>query len=256
MTNGADTSRPLLVLDFDGTVCIGDAPVWAYAEALIAALGQRAPTEAAALEPRLRAQLTSFLDGTAGVTPYTDGYEAVAALSANQVTTEELQEAYLASRQQLMSGALEVTTPPGLVDFLHELSDVVDTLLVTNAPLVGVRETTKALGLAPVLDHIVSDASKPQGWATLLHSLTLHRRPDEVMVVGDIWKNDIAVPLNFGCATALVDRFGSQQGPAHTTGRTLEALYPDIRIWASDPVGFRETHAPDHSLISKTAPLR
>jgi FMN phosphatase YigB (HAD superfamily) len=256
VTNGADTSRPLLVLDFDGTVCIGDAPVWAYADALIAELGQNEPDVSAQLGAQLRAGLSAFFDGTSGATPYTDGYEAVASLAADIATPEALQRAYATSRQHLMAGTLEVSTPPGFLGFLQGLSDTIDTLLVTNAPLVGVTETVDALGLEEVIDQIVSDAGKPEGWTTLLPPIVGNRTPERVMVVGDMWKNDIAVPLQFGCATALVDRFGSHQGPAHTIGRTLDELYPDIQNWASDPADFMRTHAPDRTIVTKTAPLR
>lgn len=242
MIHGTDVSRPILVLDFDGTVCIGDAPVWAYAEAVISELATSRSSGEHDLDADMRFKLEAFLDGTQGSPSYTDGYDAVAQLTGARATLDQLQRAYSMSRQALASGAVAVSAPPGLHDFLSELSTTVERVLVTNAPIEGVLETIEVLGLSDVISRVVTDADKPAGWARLLPALTERQSPANVMVVGDIWDNDIAAPLEFGCATALVDRFGYDQGASHVAAGTLEELYPALREWAADPLGFMSSH--------------
>ncbi|TAM71030.1 MAG: HAD family hydrolase [Microbacteriaceae bacterium] len=240
----ADAARPVLVLDFDGTVCIGDAPVWAYAEAVIAGLlddasiADRGGDASGALDADIRARLGAFLDGEPGSPTYIDGYAAVAALAADRLTADQLQRAYLTSRRALADGSIPVSTPAGLHGLLSELGGRVERVLLTNAPDDGVRETLTTLSLDEVIDRVVTDAGKPGGWSTLLPELIGDRSPSTVLTIGDIWGNDLAAPLRAGCATALIDRFAHRAGPAHAIARTFEALYPDVRAWAADPKGF------------------
>lgn len=246
-----DAARPLLLLDFDGTVCVGDAPVWAYAEAVISGLLDGTPAAPAELDETIRARLGAFLDGAPGSPAYIDGYAAVAALAADHATAEQLQRAYEASRRALADGGIAVSTPPGLAEFLNVLGPRVERVLVTNAPADGIRETLAAIGLDRAIDDIVTDAGKPAGWSTLLPRFTAGREAAEIMAVGDIWGNDLQAPLAAGCATALIDRFGHRAGPAHLTARSFEELYPGIRDWADDPRGFTAQLAPHHDVISE-----
>jgi FMN phosphatase YigB (HAD superfamily) len=253
VTRSADAPTPVLVLDFDGTVCLGDAPVWAYADAVIDELARTSP--AAERDAEIRAKLAAFLDGAPESPAYADGYDAVARLIGTRATPDQLQRAYSASRRALASGAVDVSAPPGLHDFLKAISSTVERVLVTNAPLEGVPETIEALGLSDVIGRVITDAGKPTGWARLLPDLVEGRSPASVMVVGDIWRNDIAAPLDFGCATALVDHYGYDQGPSHLTARTLEELYPGLLAWAADPVGFVAAHPVSPvSLRNRTTP--
>jgi FMN phosphatase YigB (HAD superfamily) len=227
------TPSPVLVLDFDGTVYVGDGAVWAYAEAVIDSVG--APHFA----DRLRLALTAYLGGEGG--PYRDGYEAVAALSAGIVSQEALQSAYAASRQALVEGTLAVTAPDGLADFLRSLRGV-ERVLVTNAPLDGVAETLHRLGLGEVIDRIEANAGKPAGFDTLLPAVLGGRPATSLLSVGDIWANDIRPPLDYGCATAFIDRFGHASGPAHLRAAAFPELYSGIADWAADPAGFATRH--------------
>lgn len=244
-------ARPLLLLDFDGTVCVGDAPVWAYAEAVISGLLDGTSAAPADLDDVIRARLGAFLDGAPGSPAYIDGYAAVAALAADHATAEQLQRAYEASRRALADGGIAVSTPPGLAEFLRVLGPRVERVLVTNAPADGIRETLAAIGLDDTIDDIVTDADKPAGWSALLPRFTAGREPAEIMAVGDIWGNDLQTPLAAGCATALIDRFGHRAGPAHLTARSFEELYPGIRDWADDPTGFTAQFTPRRDLISE-----
>jgi FMN phosphatase YigB (HAD superfamily) len=248
VNDAAPAARPVLVLDFDGTVCTGDAPVWAYAEAVIAGILDDASTAgrvgaaSADLDADIRARLGAFLDGEPGSPAYIDGYAAVAALAADRASTEQLQLAYATSRRALADGSIPVSTPAGLADLLRELGPAVERVLVTNAPADGIRETLAALGIDALIDRVITDAGKPAGWASLLPELIGERHASAVLAVGDIWGNDLEAPLKAGCATALIDRFGHRAGPAHVTAATFEELYPHVRAWARDPQAFVDSH--------------
>ncbi|NUU05127.1 HAD family hydrolase [Leifsonia sp. C5G2] len=242
MTPATAAQKPVLVLDFDGTVCIGDAPVWAYAEAVIAGILDDGDAEGSSIDADLRARLGAFLDGEPGSPAYADGYAAVAELAAGRADAELLQRAYQRSRRELASGRLDVSAPAGLAEFLDSLVDRVERVLVTNAPLAGVAETLSTLGLADHIDAIHAEAAKPGGWAALLPALLDGRDPALLLSVGDIWGNDLAAPLAAGCPVALIDRFGHRAGPAQLTATTFPELYPGIEDWAADPRGFVAAH--------------
>ncbi|MCW4459251.1 HAD family hydrolase [Microbacterium sp. MPKO10] len=226
----SDDQPLLLLLDFDGTVCIGDGPVWAYAEAVLAELAEgdtSHETDAAAI----REQLGAFLDGRVSG-DYIDGYAAVAQMTGAHVSADTLQRAYRASRRALAEGTLDVHAPAGLADLLEDLSPRVERVLVTNAPIDGVAETLEAIGLTEHIDRIVSDARKPGSWTTLLPELRAGRDPQHCMAVGDIWANDLAGPHAAGCATALIDRFGTRAGTPDVSAPVFEELFDSIRSWA------------------------
>lgn len=247
MINGADAPKPILVLDFDGTLCIGDAPVWSYADAVLNAITSQDTAMDDHLRADIRNRLAAFLDGTTDTPAYSDGYDAVAQLTAPHTTQHQRQAAYTSSRRALAGGVLEVHAPLGMNEFLREMHSMVTVVLVTNAPAPGIRETVDALGLTAQIDRIITDADKPGGWEQLIPELLASQgsqSTEAAMVVGDIWFNDIAVPLRLGCATAYIDRFGQRQGAAHIIARDFPSLYPDIRQWAHDPLGFVETHPP------------
>lgn len=239
MTDTA-AAHSVLLLDFDGTVCVGDGPVWSYAESLLTALiDEGAP---GGLGEDVRARLGAFLDGAPSAPRYLDGYAAVAAIAAQRASNEQLQAAYRASRRALAEGAVTVTTPPGLASFLHAIGPSVERVLVTNAPADGVVETLLALGLKNAFDRIVTDAGKPAGWNSILPGILAETSPENVFTVGDIWHNDLAAPIAAGCMAGLIDRFGHRAGPAHLTAATFEELYPGIREWAADPAAFAAEH--------------
>ena len=237
MTPRAADERPLLVLDFDGTVCVGDAPVWAYAEAAL-----DVADAAAAVRAVVRAGLGAYLSGAPESPVYADGYAAVARLTAGIVEAGQLDRAFHASRRALADGEVPVTTPPGLAAFLGGLDGVVERVLVTNAPAEGVHETLERLGIADVVDLVITEAGKPAGWTAILPRLLTGRPSSRLLSVGDIWRNDLEAPLAAGCGTALIDRFGQQDVPAHLRAPLFEDLYADLAEWARDPAGFLAAH--------------
>lgn len=228
---------PVLVLDFDGTVCLGDGPIWAYANGLLPALD-------ADHARRLTDGLAAYLAGQTEPDDFSDGYSAVVRLAGPGVPPAVLNRAYHASREALASGQVDIHTPHGLPDVLAELGPRARRVLLTNAPDTGMDGLLDRLGLSEVIDEVITSAAKPEGFDRILPALLSGGDPATLLSVGDLWVNDIARPLAAGCATAYVDRTGVDPRPAHAKARALPELYPAIRAWAADPSGFVATHRP------------
>jgi FMN phosphatase YigB (HAD superfamily) len=249
----APSPRPVVVFDFDGTVCIGDEPVRAYATAVLA---RSEATPAAVAE--VTEALESFLSGRDGAGDFLDGYAAVAALTAPFATPEQQEDAYQSTRRDLADGGIFVMAPAGLAALLHELAPLAERILVTNAPETGIASTLDTIGLGGCFDRVFTSAGKPSGWAAILPELTTAagRPAEQVLSIGDIWANDLAEPFAAGAAVFLIDRFGAASasasaptlapvgpaGPAtetpHAAAATIEQLYPAIRAWAQSPAAF------------------
>lgn len=228
----ASTQDRVLLLDFDGTVCVGDEPIWAYAESVIAQVAAHStPLEATAAASRIRSRLSSYLTG-AGLQDGRDGYSAVATAAAGLLSDDQLHEAYLSSRRALAEGRVAVSAPPGLPELLRSLGAHTRRILVTNAPPIGIVETLSAIGLTDHLDEIIASAGKPDGWSSILPPLFSGHPSHSIMAVGDFWANDLAVPRTLGCRTALIDRFDRKPGPCDLRGHSFEELYGGIRRWA------------------------
>jgi FMN phosphatase YigB (HAD superfamily) len=239
----AAPALPVLVFDFDGTVCVGDEPVRAYADAVLDGAGI-----APAAAEEIRDRLDVFLAGGAEPGAYIDGYAAVAALTAEHATAEQQEAAYQAARRALAEGRIAVAAPEGLAELLHGLDGRAERVLVTNAPATGIDEALTAIGLDGCFDLVVTDARKPGGWGAILPGLTsaAGRPAERLLSIGDIWLNDLSEPLAAGATAFLIDRFGSAtaDAPAHASAATIEQLYPAITAWVADPEGFRAAHAP------------
>lgn len=246
------THPRLLVLDFDGTVCLGDDPVLLYARevdrvlrvsrlddspqvaALVEAALQRdslavdeiemdpsgVPVavlrERASSEPELRAHPTSW--------PLQDGYQLVQLLGVQAgLTSRQLGEAFMTARTQLLDRGLEhsdVHAPAGAAEFLGELRrSAWSVVLITNAPAITFATWLDYLGLARSFDLVINDARKPSGMSHALQAVHdasgLGGEPpsfDHVISVGDIWENDLEYVASHGGVTVLIDRFTTGLG--------------------------------------------
>ncbi|MEV8144129.1 hydrolase [Specibacter sp. NPDC078709] len=244
----AEQPLPLLILDFDGTVCLGDGPVLAYADAVAEQIPE-------ASRPALLEGLDAFLAEDPNAPAYKDGYAAVAALAEEMIDSDGLSRAYAESRERLAAGTVAITAPEGLAEFLDSLAGVAFRVLLTNAPLIGVAESLATLGLAGSIDLIMPDAGKPAGFSGLLPVLLENKAPHELLSVGDVWSNDIDLPSRHGCVTAFIDRFNHRTGAATLSAPRFELLYDAIFGWASDPAVFSSTHQGTSTPSSEKAPL-
>jgi FMN phosphatase YigB (HAD superfamily) len=236
----------LLVLDFDGTVCIGDGPVLLYGSLLEDRLRARAGHEADTILPALQEYL-AVEDRAAlrrersdDLDDAIDGYAAAQLLARRQgLGPEDMEEAYQASRRALAAaGDVETSAPTGLAEFLQSLPRTVRRVLVTNAPADGIAAQLAHLGLAEGIDEIVPSARKPRGMAPILARLLeetgLEESPQHLLSVGDIWVNDLEPAARLGARTALIDRHGSGTGSPDLRARTFPELFPAIGEWAGE----------------------
>jgi FMN phosphatase YigB (HAD superfamily) len=211
--------------------------VWAYAESAFSRASGADVDE-------LRGRLARFLNGDPAAPRYKDGYSAVAELLAGLVDEDDLSASYQESRKVLAAGEVEISTPAGLRNFLSSLAGKAERVLVTNAPLDGVQESLQALDLTDVIDSIRSNANKPSGFTEILPQLLANRSPEQLVSIGDVYANDIELPLNAGCVTAYIDRFNHRTGPAHLRAATFEQMYADLLAWAENPLEFIHRYAP------------
>jgi FMN phosphatase YigB (HAD superfamily) len=241
------TTTHVLVLDFDGTVCLGDGPVLTYArlldEAAAVADGQHPPRLIEAVLARfvgspLEDEPTGVDDAIAHADGSPDGYVVAERVSrALGVDDAARSAAYAGARAALADGRLDTAAPEGLAGLLDSLPSSVHVVLVTNSPEHGVVQPLDRLGLTDRVDEIVTDARKPAGLPAVLDRLRadagLDDRPDRLLSVGDIWPNDLEPAAAQGSPTALVERFPAPDARPTHRAPTLPELYPAIRDWAT-----------------------
>lgn len=225
-------SHPILVLDFDGTVCLGDDPVRFYAQEVAARLPE-------GLRESLLDHLEVFFTGLLLVEGAEDGYQAVKALAGDAISDSERRAAYRASRERLDAGEGKTWAPDGLAGLLDDLrADDVRVVLVTNAPLVGVGSWLAGQDLLERLDAVIPEAGKPDQMAAILSGILAEHGAEPAMLasVGDVWRNDVEPAISLGAAGLFIDRFGSGREPSTHTAPSIEKLYPAIREWAQAPL--------------------
>ncbi len=210
--------RPVLILDFDGTVALGDGPLLAYARA-VAAHAASADDLVTAVAAQLSAPSGDAIDG----------YDVVRRIAvAAGIGGDALAAAYTASRAQLGTPEAPVTVAAGLAEFLRTVD--AERLLVTNAPATRLDEALASLGLAGLFDRIVTDAAKPAGLEALLDALD---EDAPVLAVGDVWRNDLAPAHARGHATALVGGYPDPTAAPTYRAATLDELLPALAEWVA-----------------------
>ncbi|MDR2378941.1 MAG: hypothetical protein LBD70_05920 [Bifidobacteriaceae bacterium] len=209
----------VMMMDLDGTICLGAGPARCYARELERRTGLTGVV----------AQLERFEadpDADPAFADCEDLYDVVAAVARDLgVEPADRDAAYLASRRDLADA--QVFAPCGLKEFLTGLAASVT--LVTNAPAEGLAELLKRLGVAGLFDDVVCSAGKPDGVAAQVEPVLA--RGQAIISVGDRWENDLAPVAALGGATAHVDTFGRGFGSATMVARTLPELYPALARW-------------------------
>jgi len=226
-TTPVPSTRPVLLLDFDGTVCLGDGPVLAYAEEAFAQLP-------AALRADADRRVAAYLAHTPqdGDDEAADAYSLVLQIAGSHIGADALSAAYLASRKRLETDDLGIHPPEGLHESLQELGPQVTRVLMTNSPELGLERALETLGVAGLLDQVVCSAAKPVALARHVGVLLGGQSPHRLLSVGDHWTNDIAVPRAMGCATAYLAPAPHPLRPADVTARTYAELALHIKTWA------------------------
>jgi FMN phosphatase YigB (HAD superfamily) len=234
-TAARPSTRPVVLFDFDGTVCLGDGPVLAYAEAAYTRM------EAAEAE-RVRVEFEAWMRGESDG-PYHDAYGAIAGL-ARPVIGDRMSEAYMDSRRRLVEDDLGVRPPEGLHDLLDVLAEAdCERVLLTNSPAVGMPETLEHLGVDHRFEQIVVSGHKPKRMQEHIRTLLGDQPAHRLASVGDNARNDVVPALELGARGFLITgSWGSVSAAARTEGavlgHSLAELVPALRTFAADPDAF------------------
>ena len=241
-------SAPLLVVDFDGTVCRGDAPVRYYAAVIADSLpAARARDFLAAIErylaegPAAAAACTDTVEAAA-LREAVDSWGAVLSLAARGygVPAGVIGQAFARCRAWMTDPACAAGLVAPLMDTLADLRGGTQIVLVTNSPRDSMLPLLRRLGILAAFDDIVAGASKPDGLRRFLQQSLgpdLRAQPWRVLSIGDHYRNDIEPAVEIGARAAYIDRFGRADGPATARARRVEDLLPVLRAWAADPQG-------------------
>lgn len=226
---------PTLVLDFDGTLCLGDDPIYLFADELATLVEDKDGSA------EVRRRLEAFLNGEERVEDAEDGYHALYYLGRPfGVPAEAAAAAYHRSRERMEAGEGRVHAPEGIVELLDDVRAAgVRVVLVTNAPAVGALTWLGTVGIAKRLDDVIPDAGKPHRMAQHLSGLLAQMgatdSPELLASVGDVWVNDVEPAMRLGARGFHIDRYGSGRTPTSASAPTIGELYPAIRAWAKDP---------------------
>lgn len=227
--------RPVVVLDFDGTVGLGDGPIIAYAEGAFRRMGG---IEA----ERARAGFHGWLAGR-GTESHPDGYTAVRGYALPYLDAERMGEAFTESRQRLITEDLGIRTPDGVLELLDDLEGTADRVLLTNSPAPGMRETLERLALLERFDQIIVSARKRSRMHEHLQTLLGEQPPHRLVSVGDHRRNDVEAAIEIGAVgmqvTGAWGRVRQPGCPGAAVGVTLADLVPEIRLFAQDPDSYR-----------------
>jgi FMN phosphatase YigB (HAD superfamily) len=244
-------SRLLLVVDLDGTVYRGDAPVRRYASLIADAIADmRAPAEAKAYLDAVERYIEAGPAAAAGSTDTVeaaalreaiDPWGAAAGLAARRygIGTDVTEAAFARCRLWMTGPECEVELVEPLVQTLTELRSAARILLVTNTGFTSLHPFLARLGILERFDEIVAGAGKPDGLRRLLQrelGTDLRERPWLAFSIGDHYRNDIEPAAEIGAGSGYIDRYGRADGPAMATAAKAEDLLPALRAWAADPV--------------------
>lgn len=231
--------RPILVVDFDGTVYRDDGPVRFYAEHAAGILpnewrGRFLDLFEAYLDQGVAAADRVADEAAAAVLRSSvDAWGVTAGLAAlSGVGPAALDEAFLASRQYMLTAACRVTAVPALVEAFEKLRGEVRIVLATNSPAAGLAPLLDRLGVTALFEEVVSGANKPEGLRRWIAAELADRLPGELFSLGDHYFNEIEPAMAVGACAGYIDRFGRADGPATVTAARVEDLLPGIFAWA------------------------
>ncbi|WP_168198591.1 HAD family hydrolase [Nesterenkonia sp. NBAIMH1] len=266
-SSASDHRRRLLILDFDGTVCLGDEPAMLYAheaDELIAQHGlpglgrsiarivaQALSSDSLAIpeievdgngEPPLLRESFGVQGAHPVAWPLQDGYQLVQLLGRQAgLNDAQTGQAFMAARRRIVRDGLEQTdvhAPEEAGRLIAEMRAAgVRVVLITNSPAEGFDRWLDALGLHESFDEVINSARKPYGMPEALQQAARHDDLNglSILSVGDIWKNDLAPVADLGGETVLIDRFGTGLGaPDHRVSSFDEAVSM-MRTWADAP---------------------
>jgi FMN phosphatase YigB (HAD superfamily) len=236
----------IAIIDFDGTLYRGDAPIRYYAEVVADTM---APPDREqyldALDRYLKDGPGASRDSedtveAAVLREAVDGWGAAFHLAGRcyDVSPEVIEFAFARCRLWMTKPECDIELVEPLIEALAGIRDRATLLLATNSPELGLRPLLDRLGVTSAFDEIMASTGKPDGLRRLLQrrlGADLRMRPWRVFSLGDHYRNDIEPAVEIGAPAGYVDKYGRRDGPATATGSRVEDLLPALRGWAADP---------------------
>lgn len=208
-----------LILDLDGTLYRGDAPLLAYADAMAAMAG---PPLGDALSIRARA----FLADPAAFAPYRDPWATISAFGGDAGLDWPRRDlAFVGVRQAICRGEIAIEVPSGLGAFLSGLDRRVRVAVLTNSDEASALHLLRFLGLGDLSRATRGMVHKPKGFAGAVRPFVTGLRAAQAVSVGDNQTNDIEPAKALGFATVHVRAPGALGGVADHTVAHLEEAF-------------------------------
>jgi FMN phosphatase YigB (HAD superfamily) len=125
------------------------------------------------------------------------------------LTNKDTYAAFLETRAFMMSPYFTMKRIEGLAELLDELRHYLSLVLMTNSPEPDSEAILKKLGLSHVFHRKIFQARKPTDTAKHLETICTEFgvRYEEIMSIGDNWRNDIFPAKRLGCKTIYVDPY-------------------------------------------------
>lgn len=113
---------------------------------------------------------------------------------------------YQRAKEHMASSSFMWNTVAGLPDFLQQLKQHHELILVTNSDLEDASRMLKELGLGGIFHEIHSSAGKPKHTERIFQKImTMHKKaPENVYSIGNNFINDIAPALTLGMNGVLI----------------------------------------------------
>lgn len=208
-----------LILDLDGTLYRGDAPLIAYADAM-AEMAQ--PPLGEALSARVRA----FVDDPVLFAPYRDPWATVSALGGEAGLDWPRRDlAFLRVREAICQGEVPIELPLGLHAFLAGLDRRVRVAVLTNSEEQSARRLLRFMDLGDLAHKAKGMVHKPKGFAAAVRPHVAGLGAAQVVSVGDNHTNDVEPAKALGFGAVHVRAPGADGGLADCSVPRLEEAF-------------------------------
>lgn len=218
-----------MMFDLDGTLYRGDDPFRYYAQVV-----------SRQMEASDRAVYLDKVEAHLGGDPHVidaDTWQAVVRLATPYVGDPEIcQQAFVPTRQYMLSPECQMDVAPELKPFLDKVRDRMLLALVSNSAEEAAVPLLQKLDLLEAFDVVRTAVGKPTGLLETADLLVVQHdlNPLMVMSIGDNYTNDIAPALERGWATVHVSPHGYFPGPSTYQVRQVEDAFPAIWRWVED----------------------